>query len=90
MYYVYILLSQRDGKLYIGSTPDLRMRIEKHKNGFVRSTKHRRPLGLLYYEAYLQRRDALRRELYLKGGNGHDQLHVQLQDTFRTVKYRYF
>ena len=35
MCYVYILLSKKDGELYIGSTPDLKKRIEKHNNGLV-------------------------------------------------------
>ena|SRR3989338_2956963 len=44
MYYVYILLSGKDGKLYIGSTPDLKKRIEKHEHGYVLATKHRQPI----------------------------------------------
>jgi putative endonuclease len=35
MYYVYILYSEKDGKFYIGSTPDLQNRITKHNNGYV-------------------------------------------------------
>jgi len=90
MYYVYILLSEKDGKLYIGSTPDLKKRIEKHDNGFVLATKNRRPLKLVYYESYIVSRDAKRREIFLKGGKGHDQLKVQLRDSFRKLKYEYF
>src|SRR3989344_1526155 len=52
-YYVYILLSSMDGKLYIGSTPDLKKRLEKHNRGYVLATKHRRPVKLIYYESYL-------------------------------------
>ncbi len=89
MYYTYILLSSKDGKLYIGSTINLQIRLQKHRDGFVRATKYRRPLKLIYYEVYVTRRDAQRRELFLKGGNGHKQLSVQLQETFRKVKYRY-
>ena len=89
MYYVYILHSEKDGKLYVGSTPDLKTRIEKHKRGYVLATKHRRPLKLVYYEAYLTQRDAKRREVFLKGGKGHDELKIQLQDCFRKIKYKY-
>ncbi len=89
MYYVYILHSKKDGKLYIGSTPNLKARIEKHANGYVLSTKNRRPLKLIYYEAYLIPRDAKRRELFLKGGKGHSELQIQLQDSFRKIKYQY-
>jgi hypothetical protein len=44
---------------------------------------------IIYYEAYLTPRDAKRRELFLKGGNGHDELKVQLQDSFRKIKYEF-
>lgn len=89
MHYVYILHSNKDGKLYIGSTPNLKARIEKHNNGYVLATKNRRPVKLIYYEAYIHSRDAKRRELFLKGGKGHSELKIQLQDSFRKIKYSY-
>ena len=89
MYYVYILCSKKDGKLYIGSTPDLKNRIEKHNKGYVMSTKNRRPLFLIYYESYISPRDAKRREVFLKGGKGHAELKIQLENTFGIIKYKY-
>lgn len=89
MYYVYILFSEKDSKLYIGSTPDLKSRIKKHNNGFVRATKHRRPLRLIYYEVYIIPSDAKHREVFLKGGKGHEELKIQLQGSFRKWKYRH-
>ena len=89
LYYVYIPLSLKDYKLYIGYTNNLRKRKEKHDNGFVKSTKNRKPLKLIYYECYLSEKDAKQRELYLKGGKGHSELKIQLQDTFKQVKYQY-
>lgn len=89
MYYVYILFSKKDGRLYIGSAPDLKKRIEKHTKGYVRATKNRRPLSLIYYESYISQRDAKRREIFLKGGKGHNELKKQLEDTFKKIKYRY-
>jgi putative endonuclease len=41
MFYVYILLSEKDGNLYVGYTPDLKKRFEKHNNGYVIATKYR-------------------------------------------------
>jgi putative endonuclease len=70
MNYSYVLLSERDGKFYIGSTSDLRVRLQEHDKGGVRSTAYRRPLQLIYYEACLSIRDAGRRERYLKSGRG--------------------
>jgi len=89
MFYVYILFSEKDGKLYIGYTDDLRRRFEKHSRGFVKATANRRPLKLVYYEAYLEESDAKRRELYLKGGSGRSVLKIQLADTFRKINYKY-
>jgi putative endonuclease len=66
MYYVYVLKSRVDAKLYTGSTNDLRRRLSEHNGGFVRSTKARRPFELRYYEAYTDNSDARRREFSLK------------------------
>jgi len=89
MYYVYILISYKDRQLYIGFTPDLKNRIFKHGQGFVRATKHRRPLKLLYYEAYSEKLDAKRREKYLKGGKGRGELKTQLQSVLEKVDYKH-
>ena len=52
--------------LYIGSTNDLRKRIEEHNFGMVRSTKSRIPFEFVYYEAYKSESDARKREQNLK------------------------
>lgn len=78
MYYVYVLYSTKDSKLYIGSTGDLRQRIVAHNQGQVSSTKHRRPMRLICYEAYLEKTEAQRRERYLKSSNGHRDLKKRL------------
>ncbi len=70
MNYSYVLLSERDGRFYIGSTGDLRARMVKHKSGAVPSTAYRRPLRLIYYGGCLSAEDARRRERYLKSGRG--------------------
>ena len=89
MYYVYMLLSKRDGQLYIGSTPDLKKRVEKHNRGFVLSTKNRLPLVLIYYEAYLLSHDAKHREKFLKGGKVRTELKIQLKSCFEKMNYRF-
>jgi putative endonuclease len=81
MHYVYILHCV-DGKLYTGYAPDLKVRITKHKNGFVFSTKHRLPITLIHYEAFLEGKDAKKRETYLKGGNGKKELEIMLEQYF--------
>lgn len=66
MYYTYVLLSNKDGNFYTGFTKDLKSRFEQHKKGEVDSTRYRRPLELVYYEACLSQNDATKREKYLK------------------------
>ncbi len=65
-YYVYILQSLKDNKFYAGFTENLKLRFEEHKKGRVLSTKDRRPLKLIYSEVCLNKKDAMRREKYLK------------------------
>lgn len=89
MYYVYILFSEKDKELYTGFSPDLKSRFKAHLNGFVRATKYRRPLRLIYYEAYGRELDARRREKYLKGGNGRGELKIQLKEILKELGYKY-
>lgn len=66
MFYTYVLRSLKDQRFYIGFTADLRARLEQHNDGTVNSTKHRRPLKLIYFEACLCKEDAMNREKYFK------------------------
>ncbi len=70
MHYTYVLLSKADGNFYVGYTSDLKRRFELHNNERVQSTKDRRPLELLYYEACIGQLDATRREKYFKTYEG--------------------
>lgn len=66
MYYVYILKSKNDGTCYIGYTHDLRNRITEHSQGKTKSIRHKLPVMLVYYEAYLDKTTARKREVELK------------------------
>lgn len=66
MYYIYILKSLKDNKLYIGQTSDLQKRISEHNSGLVKSTRYRMPLKLIYKEVYKTRSEAFKRERELK------------------------
>ena len=70
MCYTYILKSIKDGRFYIGFTENLKLRFEQHNKGLVESTKNRRPFKLIYYEACLDQKDAIKREKYLKSYHG--------------------
>ena len=71
MYFVYVLNSEKDKKIYIGQKNNLQTRIIRHNYGFVKSTRHRRPLTLIHYEEFESRAEAIRFEKYLKSGSGH-------------------
>ena len=66
MYYVYILKSIKDKKLYIGYTNNLSRRIREHNSKLNQSTKSRTPFKLVYCEAYQSHQDAKKREYNLK------------------------
>ena len=66
MYYVYIIKSIKDRQLYIGYTNNLLRRIKEHNSKLNISTKSRTPFKLVYYEAYYNRQDAIKRESNLK------------------------
>lgn len=81
-YYVYILVSEKDGKKYTGYTANLPLRFEANNLGKVASTKHRRPLKLIYFEACLSQKDALKREKYFKTHYGKMYLGKRLKSYF--------
>jgi putative endonuclease len=87
MYYVYVL-ENIDKSLYIGYTSDLKRRLFEHNNKKGGRTTSRKMIGLqrgealhwklIYYEAYLEKPDAIGREKFLKGGSGRKYINKQL------------
>ena len=69
-YYVYILKSVKDDKLYTGYTGDLKKRLLEHESGKVKSTRNRRPMKLGYVKRFASRIEAVRFERYLKSPQG--------------------
>jgi putative endonuclease len=80
MFYVYVLLSLKNNRFYVGRTNDLKKRIQEHNQGLNSSTKPYRPWKLIYYEASLEQTDSIRRERYLKTTQGHRLLQRRLKD----------
>lgn len=79
MFYTYVLLSEKDHKQYIGYTSDLKRRIKEHFSGRSFATKSRLPFKLIFYEAFLDQEDALRRESYFKTNPGKKTLKLMLR-----------
>ena len=82
MYYLYVLFLG-NGNLYKGITTNLKRRIKEHKYGKVKSTRNKKPINLIYYEAYLLESDSQRREKFLKTTEGRRFLRQQLRDVLK-------
>lgn len=80
MYFVYILENQNDKGWYIGFTTDLRRRVLEHQVGKGgRTTKLKHDWKLIYSEFYLNKKDAIGREKFLKSGSGRKYIKKQLK-----------
>jgi putative endonuclease len=86
MHYTYVLESEKDGKHYTGYTKNLKLRLAQHNAGEVVSTKYRRPMKLIYYEACLSKQDALKRERYFKSYYGRMYLKKRLAGFINSQK----
>ena len=66
MNYTYIVKC-RDNTYYTGWTKDLDRRMKDHNSGTgAKYTRSRRPVRLVYYEAYRTKEEAMRREREIK------------------------
>jgi len=79
-HFVYVLENQTDKSWYIGFTVDLEKRIAQHNRhtGGEYTKKRDSAWKLIYCEMYLDKKDATRREKFLKGGSGRTFLKKQL------------
>ena len=80
MHYVYVLQSKIDKNFYIGCTHNLRNRLKLRNEGKVTSTAKRKPFSIIFYEAFMNQKDAFSREKFLKTGWGKNQLHRLLSN----------
>ena len=69
-FYFYVLYSLKDNKLYKGYSADIGKRLIKHNAGGTTSTKHRRPLILIYTEGFATKKEAIMRENWAKSKEG--------------------
>lgn len=80
--YVYILQSESTGKTYVGQTSDLGKRIAQHNNPECRFTmwtkRNKGPWKIIHTEVYSSRGEAMKREKYLKSGQGRDWIKLNL------------
>lgn len=74
MYFVYAIKSQKDGRIYVGLSSNIKRRILEHNSGYTFSTKGFRPWKLIYKEEVKDRKGARIREKYFKSGFGKELL----------------
>ncbi len=77
---VYVLLSEKDFRTYVGSTNNLDRRLQEHELGKVVSTRHRQPTKLIYFEETKDIAEARKLERYYKSGAGRSKLKKMLDD----------
>ncbi len=65
-YTVYILQSKVDSSLYIGYTEDIEKRLTKHNKAKSGYTSRKTPWEVVYTEIFAEKREALKRERFLK------------------------
>jgi len=71
MFYVYVLKSEKNGKRYVGYTSQLpESRLKEHDHGSNDYTRRNKPFILIYSEKIENKTDAIKREKFLKSGQG--------------------
>lgn len=83
MFYTYVLKSLKNGRLYTGFTNDLKRRLKEHndKRGGEYTSKNA-PFELIFYEAYLHKKDSMKAEGFFKTGYGREVLKNKLENYF--------
>lgn len=85
MFYTYVLRGIKNKRLYTGITNDLRRRLTEHngKRGGAYTSRNA-PFDLIFYEAYINRKDAEKAELFFKSGYGREVLLDKLENYFKS------
>lgn len=79
-YYVYVLIDIQTKLCYIGYTEDLNQRLKDHRSGKTMTTAKMVKPELIYYEACLNKKDALIREKQLKTGFGRGYIKKRIEN----------
>ena len=71
MYFIYVLKSLKNNKRYIGYTSkQLFKRLKEHNTGCNKWTRENGPFTIIYFEEYQTKTEAIKREKFLKSGQG--------------------
>ncbi|MBI5531017.1 MAG: GIY-YIG nuclease family protein [Candidatus Doudnabacteria bacterium] len=81
MFYIYVLRSSKNNKRYVGSTSKSpEKRTSEHNNGINSFTRHNKPWNLIYQESFTTKSEALKRENFLKSGQGRKWLDENIRE----------
>jgi len=78
MFCLYVLVSKKTGRRYVGSTQDVQERLRRHNAAHSKATRHGIPWVLVHAEFFPTRAKAQRRERFYKTGRGRDDLDQML------------
>ena len=67
--------------MYYGYTCGLKKRVKEHNDRESTYTKGKTPWKLIYYETYINKLDAMKREKFLKSGRGREIIQKHLENT---------
>jgi putative endonuclease len=80
-----VLQDKLDKSLYVGFSSNLKQRIADHLSSKGGYTRHKNNWQLIYFEGYLNKKDALSREKFLKSGSGRRYLNKQLNNFLKAL-----
>ncbi len=84
MFCTYILKSLKNGKRYVGSSSKLAIeRLAEHNSGTNSFTRQNKPWVLIHQEIFTTKSEALRRERFLKSGQGRKWLDENVKENIR-------
>jgi len=66
--------------MYYGFTNNLKRRVSDHKSKHSSFTAKNGTFKLIFYEAYINKRDAMEAERYFKSGHGREVLKEKLKN----------
>ncbi|MCD4762161.1 GIY-YIG nuclease family protein [bacterium] len=78
---VYVLRSLKNNKRYVGHTSkDAFTRLKEHNRGCNKWTKQNGPFEIIYTEKYNTKTEAIKREHFLKSGQGRKWLDENIKE----------
>ncbi|MDY0254782.1 MAG: GIY-YIG nuclease family protein [Tenuifilaceae bacterium] len=85
LFFVYALVSQIDGRIYVGMSQNVRRRLSEHNQGKVQSTRPYTPWRLFFSEPVGDSEQARIKEKYYKTASGKRKLRAILASKENTA-----